>query len=410
MTHIYQKRILLYFFKTLDGYHSKIILIILEDSVKFARMTVLLLFCVMLGFPSFNADAQFDKLKKKVEKAVNKDDKDKKDKKEKKSAKIEKKNNKDNKKEEKKENKEEKAAEDIKVFSENFGTGIRKTGGTCAWIDLNTVNDTDILQFKCISGKCNTAAVHGRTSGGVWKSLYQGKLKELKTGEILGGKRSSYTHLVVSVNGAHESYNKTAAKMGIIIAAGKSETPVKNDTVAKQEDKKDGSAAKYKIGDKGPAGGWIFYINPNYKKDGWRYIETAPEDFVGDGDVQWGCYRDRRSIAGAKGTAVGTGKSNSNAIIKGCSASNAAARIVLSFSYGGKKDWFLPSIDELELMETNLYEKGIGGFKPYGYWSSSESEATKGYARIFGYEKKPSILFKDSTNVIRAVRVFSDYD
>src|SRR5207249_5347840 len=33
------------------------------------------------------------------------------------------------------------------------------------------------------------------------------------------------------------------------------------------------SAAGYAIGDIGPAGGFIFYENPNYARDGWRYLE-----------------------------------------------------------------------------------------------------------------------------------------
>lgn len=35
---------------------------------------------------------------------------------------------------------------------------------------------------------------------------------------------------------------------------------------------------EYNIGDTGPAGGLIFYINPNYETDGWRYLEAAPGD------------------------------------------------------------------------------------------------------------------------------------
>ncbi len=352
--------------------------------MKATRILALLLLCAAIGFTGLDADAGWKSFKKKVEKTVKKDDK-------------------------KKKKKEEKV-DDGKLYAENLGTGVRKTGGTCAWLDLKTLNDTENLQFKCVSGSCNTLAVHGRTSGGVWKTLYQGNVKDVNVGAILEGKRSSFTHLVISVNGAHESYYKQAAKMEIIKVAGKADTAAKTETITKQEDKTGDSEAKFKIGDKGPAGGWIFYVNFNYKKDGWRYLEAAPEDYLGGGNLQWGCYKNRKSVSGAKGTALGTGKTNTNAIIKSCSDSNAAARATLSFTYGGKKDWYLPSIDELALMETNLYEKGIGNFKAYGYWSSSEAETTKGYARLFGYEKKNSVLFKDSDNVVRAVRAFSDND
>ena len=51
----------------------------------------------------------------------------------------------------------------------------------------------------------------------------------------------------------------------------------------------------YKVGDTGPSGGWIFYENPNYAKDGWRYLEAAPVDQ--SAGAKWGCFRtpiDRR--------------------------------------------------------------------------------------------------------------------
>src|SRR5262249_36294331 len=38
------------------------------------------------------------------------------------------------------------------------------------------------------------------------------------------------------------------------------------------------STGGYEIGDTGPAGGLIFYENPNYAADGWRYLEAAPFD------------------------------------------------------------------------------------------------------------------------------------
>ena len=51
-------------------------------------------------------------------------------------------------------------------------------------------------------------------------------------------------------------------------------------------------------GDVGPAGGLIFYVNPNYAADGWRYLEAAP--FDQSAGAKWGCFR--RAIPGARGT------------------------------------------------------------------------------------------------------------
>lgn len=49
-----------------------------------------------------------------------------------------------------------------------------------------------------------------------------------------------------------------------------------------------------------------------------------------------------------------------------------AAEITNALSKNGFSDWHLPSIDELKLINDNLYKKGLGGFDEYGtYWSST---------------------------------------
>ena len=58
-------------------------------------------------------------------------------------------------------------------------------------------------------------------------------------GQILAGKRSRYTHLVISVNGAHESYDRVKAKIGIIVTGGPA-------TVAVKEEKKEEAAEEPK--------------------------------------------------------------------------------------------------------------------------------------------------------------------
>ena len=66
------------------------------------------------------------------------------------------------------------------------------------------------------------------------------------------------------------------------------------------------STAGYAVGDVGPAGGFVFYENPNFAADGWRFLEAAP--FDQSAGAKWGCFR--HAIEGARGTAVGTGMQN----------------------------------------------------------------------------------------------------
>jgi tetratricopeptide (TPR) repeat protein len=71
-------------------------------------------------------------------------------------------------------------------------------------------------------------------------------------------------------------------------------------------------AKGYKIGDRGPAGGWIFYDKGTFS-DGWRYLEAAPveAEFVA-------FWRDDSYFAGyyvsGTSTALGTGKRNTQII------------------------------------------------------------------------------------------------
>lgn len=159
----------------------------------------------------------------------------------------------------------------------------------------------------------------------------------------------------------------------------------------------------YKIGDKGPAGGWIFYDKGN-NSDGWCYLEAAPED---QGiEAEWGRYG--QSIPDAKGTAVGTGKSNTHAILSSCNEANIATRLATAYQGGVKSDWFLPSKDELNLMYENLHKAGIGGFANDSsglYWSSSEKSAEEACSQSFpsGIQYDGS---KDLTGRVRAVRAF----
>jgi hypothetical protein len=122
----------------------------------------------------------------------------------------------------------------------------------------------------------------------------------------------------------------------------------------------------YKIGDRGPAGGIVFY-DKGVVTNGSRYLEAAVHDL---GLAQWGAY-------GTSVNSAGTGKRASRVILEvfeKLGEKNSAAQICAEYEANGYKDWFLPSKDELNLMYTNLKKKGLGGFADSQYWSSSERD------------------------------------
>jgi hypothetical protein len=122
----------------------------------------------------------------------------------------------------------------------------------------------------------------------------------------------------------------------------------------------------YSIGSIGPAGGYIFYDKGN-NSNGWRYLEAAPNHI---GGIPWGCFG---TFTNLTADGIGTGLNNTQVIAQACGPNNATQQC-LNYTFNGYSDWFLPSIDELIAMFTNLWANGIGNFNaPNGqYWSSSD--------------------------------------
>lgn len=126
----------------------------------------------------------------------------------------------------------------------------------------------------------------------------------------------------------------------------------------------------YKVGDRGPAGGIVFYDKGEIT-EGWRYLEAAPGDAskgiswaIGDADVKVNTEN-----------AIGTGKANTKAIIEAQGEGVYAALLCRNLTTGGYNDWFLPSRAELELLWTVLAKNGLGGFDKKWYWSSTRGKA-----------------------------------
>jgi len=162
------------------------------------------------------------------------------------------------------------------------------------------------------------------------------------------------------------------------------------------------AATTYNIGDKGPAGGIIFYDKGN-NTGGWRYLEAAPADL---GKAQW-----QSSYIDVKGTKdnIGSGKQNTQII----SDSGRATLICLQYNQGGYKDWFLPSKAELDLMYINLKMKDLGNFSDGWYWSSTNQFTDRAWAQLFSNGEQSEHVswgqgpgFKGNTHSIRACRQF----
>jgi hypothetical protein len=164
----------------------------------------------------------------------------------------------------------------------------------------------------------------------------------------------------------------------------------------------------YKIGDRGPAGGFVFH-DKGVVTNGWRYLEAAPNDI---GPAQWGAHE--TEISGIS-TAVGTGRANTQRIVPVLeqAGEDGAALLCASIDINGHTGWFLPSKDELNLMYVNLKAKGLGGFGNGQYWSSSQAEnsvwvrgARQAWTQKFSDGSQDNGSVKNSTLLIRSIRQF----
>jgi len=150
--------------------------------------------------------------------------------------------------------------------------------------------------------------------------------------------------------------------------------------------------------------GWCAYVAP----DGSGYfvspdiLPTAPAT-----TFTWGCNNSHVAV----GTALGTGKTNTDLIIATCGATTAAG-IARAYNGGGFNDWFLPSSSEFQLVATNYTLFGFsGGYT--SYFTSSEYGTNYTYANSFFYTGSQAYssgsprIGDTFTHAIRAMRSFT---
>jgi len=109
------------------------------------------------------------------------------------------------------------------------------------------------------------------------------------------------------------------------------------------------------------------------------------------------------------------GLSNSNAIFGQAGHTSSASALCLNSTIGGQSDWYLPSIQELNMLWNNYYTvarsltqiSGATQLQPAYYWSSTELDSNFVWSFDFltGYAYD-YFSYKNFTYYVRAVRAF----
>lgn len=163
----------------------------------------------------------------------------------------------------------------------------------------------------------------------------------------------------------------------------------------------------YKVGDTGPGGGIIFFVDRFDEYAGFTYLEVAPVST----EVQrtWATGANQTTaVSGADSKALGAGYQNTLDIVAqaGNVGATCAAAYCADLTSGGQSDWYLPSISELKMLYEVVYlNLAVGGFTDANYWSSSEYIPHFAWLQGFysGYQGNNN---KGTTYYVRPVRRF----
>ncbi len=145
----------------------------------------------------------------------------------------------------------------------------------------------------------------------------------------------------------------------------------------------------YVLGEVGPGGGIVFYVNASGFLCGptlaltCKYLEAAPTSGTNAWDdtaavYGWSGNTNTLIGANAQGTAIGTGYKNTEAMVAQSNVANKAGTIARAYrGPNNLSDWYLPSFDELKELCKEKNRIGIGPIATSGeqnYWTSSETD------------------------------------
>jgi hypothetical protein len=314
----------------------------------------------------------------------------------------------------------------------NDGDRLIWDTNTSSWIVVNGNNSSTNIEI--ITGEINNITAFGASIGGgitsdggssivakgiVWDTSPDPEIN-LNTQTYEGGGASSFISDLTNLSPSTNYYYRAYAKNSVGTSYGNTYTFTTSD--ATLQERLDYGETPYQIYLTNQSlledlyglsyqGGLIFYLDVI---NGTGMV-AAPTD---QGTAQWGCLG--TYIANASNSNIGAGNQNTNLINTLCNETGIAAEICANLTLNGYDDWYLPSKDELNLLFTNLHQRGLGSFDIttvdiYGYkgvyWSSTDGETSGGAAWIQMFDSQGiqytyDLGYKTNNNNIRAVRSF----
>jgi hypothetical protein len=215
------------------------------------------------------------------------------------------------------------------------------------------------------------------------------------TGEITGTPRTAKSATPYTIT-ATSGFQTATAIVTITVTAGTCATGA-------------GAAGTCVLGNTGPGGGIVFYVN-EANATGSRYMEAATADVASSA---W-CSNTNSVITGVEtftslgsAPAIGGGNANTNAMLAGSPAACISGAANSARAYGTATapagSWFLPSLSELNALYAQ--KAVVGGFAAGTYWSSSQLDTINAWIQYFANGSQ-SYGSRGNPLSVRPVRAF----
>jgi hypothetical protein len=173
----------------------------------------------------------------------------------------------------------------------------------------------------------------------------------------------------------------------------------------------------YGIGERGPAGGVVFYDKGHYL-DGWRYLEAAPPET--ERKAPWGWDQDgpfTNDEIERIPDGLGDGPRSTEIIVRKLTEAGkngCAAQLCAALEHGGYNDWYLPTMRECYVMLEELRDYAPAEIGKNDYWTSSltlrHDPFNLLFARFVAWDGtwfgNGVSAHKDDERLVRAVRRF----
>jgi alpha-tubulin suppressor-like RCC1 family protein len=159
------------------------------------------------------------------------------------------------------------------------------------------------------------------------------------------------------------------------------------------------------VGDLGPAGGRIIYVNPT-SSNAYDFVEAAPTDIA---PTLWCAGPKANTVIGSDNAYRDFDSAPIVSTVQLRNCTSGAGTSAQNYSANGISGWQIPNHALVSRMRTALFDNGLGSFISTDYLTSNEQDATH-YVTVDMTNGQMSYPDKSTATRLRPVRFFAKAD